>query len=163
MSSSKSGKQESQVSLPPELANAAKSNLASADIIGRMPTMNNFGPTVAAAAPGQLAAMAGANQASSAFGTPFSSSTGLPDAISTPGGYSGYSTKNLYDAAMGGLTDFQRQQLQLFQNKPQTQGAPAASPAVGTGAGATSGKGGILTALADKNSPDYQRMNNLFK
>lgn len=155
MGSGKTSTQTQTVKLPKELQQAAASGLQLATDVGALPAMNNFAPQVAAANPMQQAAMNQTNQAASAFGLTPGGGLGLPDAVNTAGGYSGYSTKPLYEAGMAGLTGAQRTLLDAFQYNPQTGAAPThpninATNLMGTlsgeggGAQSASGKGGSI-------------------
>lgn len=172
----KTSKQTQSVKLPPELQAAANRNLQLAAQIGALPAMNNFGPTVAAANPMQQASMRQANMAADAFGLPSTQNLGLPTAVTTPGGYAGYSTRPVYDAAMGGLTQAQRDLLAQFSYNPQT-GAPPGNPSVGAsdllsvlgprpstgGPTPGAGKGGMIEDVMRRGSPGNTRLNDVLK
>jgi len=124
----KSSQQQSKVQIPKALQDAAKANLGLAGDVGALPYMPNFAPQVAAITPQQTAAMQGTNSAASAFGLPQSKARnfGMP-ATTNVGGFSGYSTQPLYNAAKAGLTPAQRKMLASFTYNPRT-GAPPTNP-----------------------------------
>lgn len=97
---SKGGEQKTTVEIPKEIKDAARENQAFAKQVGALPYSPNFGLQFAGFTPQQEAAFAGTSGAASAFGLPSAGgATGLP-APQTVGGFSGYSTKPLYENSM---------------------------------------------------------------
>ena len=102
---SKGGETKQEVKLPKELMDAAKQNLVLANQVARLPPMHNFGGTVAAFTPQQVAGMAASDAAAASLGMPTAGFNtgmnipGMPQAQNF-GGIQAYSTKDVYDDAM---------------------------------------------------------------
>lgn len=123
----KGGSTESKVELPPEIKAAALNNLGMAKDVAGIPYAPNFGLQMAAFTPDQNASFANTNQAASAFGLPTAASqtkAGGPNAgqnvngMPTPqnvGGWSGYSTKPLYENSVAQIPKATNDMIQGFQ------------------------------------------------
>lgn len=99
----KGGQQSTQVKIPAWLEDAAKQNIARADVLSTIGYTPYYGPDVAAMTPQEIAAMQGTNQAASAFGMPTSDPmAGMPQATNY-GGMQAYSSGSLYDQALAEL------------------------------------------------------------
>jgi hypothetical protein len=142
----KSRKQETEVKLPKSLEKAAEQGLNMAQDIAHLPYAPNFGLTTAAFTPTQEAAFANTNQAASAFGLPQSSETGLPKAQNV-NGFSGYSTKDLYNNSMAQMDPKARAMYEKFLANPYN-----ANIGPGQGGGAGGAGGGSVSGQAGKNS-----------
>lgn len=92
----KTSQTEQKVKLPPEIKAQALANLDLAKQVGQLPYAPNFGLQVAGFTPQQQNAFASTNDAASAFGLPSGGGTGLPTPQNV-GGFSGYSTRDLYN------------------------------------------------------------------
>ena len=105
MAGGKGGSQTTTVEVPEYIEEAAKRNLARADRISRIGYTPYYGPDVAAFTPLQEASMQNLAGAAGAFGlvTPAGGPmSGMPQAT-TFGGVRGYSSGDLYDAAIDEL------------------------------------------------------------
>lgn len=96
----KGGSQTTSVQIPAWLENAARSNLARAEVTAAIGPTPYYGPDVAALTPMQEAAMANTNRGASAFGLTSASGTGAPTPTTFAGGVRGYSSGSIYDQAL---------------------------------------------------------------
>jgi hypothetical protein len=103
MGGGKGGSQTTEVKIPEWLQQAAKQNIARADVLSTIGYTPYYGPDVAAFTPQQLAAMQGTNQAAAAFGMPTADPTaGMPQAQNF-NGMSAYSSGPMYEQALAEL------------------------------------------------------------
>lgn len=143
-----SSTQTTKVELPPEIKQAAIANLGVADSVASLGATPYNGPSIAGFAPQQMAAMQGTDQAAAAFGMPsavnwqqgrdgamnaprgmnndelFQALTGMPAPNSQMGGFRGYNTAPLGQAAFDRLPPAQRALIQSFTMNPVTGAAP---------------------------------------
>jgi hypothetical protein len=99
----KGGSQTTEVKIPEWLQQAAKQNIARADVLSTIGYTPYYGPDVAAFTPQQLAAMQGTNQAAAAFGMPTADPTGgMPQAYDF-NGMSAYSSGPMFNQALAEL------------------------------------------------------------
>lgn len=126
----KGGEQTTEIKLPKDIEKAAKENLELAKRVGSLPYAPYFGPSVAAFTPAQNAAFKNADAAADAFGLAGSASDAMPKP-QTVGGFSGYSTKPLYQQAMAQVPP---EILKLYNSFffPSNQQAAPATPSVTT-------------------------------
>lgn len=97
------GSATSKVELPSWLEDAAKENLSRARYVSNLGYMPYYGNDVAAFSPMQNQAMMGTGAAAQAFGLAgqnFNPLAGMPQATTDANGFTGYSSGNLFDAAM---------------------------------------------------------------
>lgn len=145
MGKGKGGESTSKVEVDPDVKKAALENMNLVRNIAGVGYAPNFGLTTAAFTPSQEAAFANTNMAAGAFGLPQSSGTGLPPAQNV-GGFSGYSTKDLYNNSLAQMDPAQRAKLQAVSQNPFAKdpfAQPAAGgPGGGQGGGQGSGKSG---------------------
>jgi len=137
------------VELPPEIKQAAIANLGIADSVASLGATPFNGPSIAGFAPQQMAAMQATDQAAAAFGMPsavnwqqgrggamsapkgmsndamFQALTGMPAPNSQAGGFSGYNTQPIAQAAYAQLPAAQRALIESFTMNPRTGAAPA--------------------------------------
>lgn len=105
----KGGSQTTSVRIPAWLEDAAQRNLSRADSLSQIGYTPQYGPSVAAMTPAQIAAMQGTNSAASAFGLQTTDPmAGMLQAQNFAGGVHGYSTMPLYNEMIS----------QLQQNAP---------------------------------------------
>ena len=137
------GSKTTEVKIPEWLEDAAKSGLARADAVSRIPYAAYYGPSVAAMTPAQTAAMQNTNSASSAFGLGTVDPTaGMPEAKNY-NGMMAYSSGSGYDAALEELKRRQPGTYNAIMGQfidPITGAMPAGSTAAG-GAGASANAG----------------------
>jgi hypothetical protein len=101
------GSKTTEVKIPEWLEDAAKSGLARADTVSRIPYAAYYGPSVAAMTPAQTAAMQNTNRAASAFGqSTVDPAAGMPEATNY-NGMMAYSSGSGYDAALEELKNRQ--------------------------------------------------------
>ena len=102
--------QVSTTELPSWLQDAAQGNLARADYVSKLGYVPQYGLDVAGFTPMQQSAMQNTANAASAFGlsAPTDAMAGMPAQQTNNLGFSGYSSGNLFDAALS----------QLAQNRP---------------------------------------------
>jgi len=136
------GEQKSTVKLPPEIEKAALENIKLAKEVGSLPYAPYFGPSVAAFSPAQEASFKGADAASHAFGMPGGAAGNMPKPQNV-GGFKGYSTKPMYDQAMGQVPP---EILELYNaffapNNKAGGGANGGSSSSNPAASSSSGKG----------------------
>lgn len=98
----KGGSQSTAVQLPGFIEDAAKRAIARGDAASQIGYVPYSGPDVAAFTPLQEASFAATNQAAEAFGLPLAMGSNLPEAQDF-GGVRGYSSKPIYDQALGVL------------------------------------------------------------
>jgi hypothetical protein len=103
MSGGKGGSQSTQVEIPPWAESAMIRNLDRAERSANIGYMPDYGPSVAAFNPTQIAAMDSANSAAAAFG--LGAPTGsVADSLPTPqefaGGVMGYSSAPLFEESV---------------------------------------------------------------
>lgn len=146
-----SSTQTTKVELPPEIEQAAIANLGVADSVASLGATPYSGPSIAGFSPQQMAAMQGTDQAAAAFGMPsavnwqqgrdgsmnaprgmnnnalFQALTGMPAPNSQIGGFSGYNTAPLGQAAFDRLPPAQRALIKSFTMNPVTGAAPTNS------------------------------------
>lgn len=105
MSSGGGSTQTQSTELPAWLQDAAKGNLARADYVSKLGYVPNYGLDVAGFTPMQQSAMQNTANAASAFGlgAPTDAMAGMPAQQTNNLGFSGYSSGNLYDAALAQL------------------------------------------------------------
>lgn len=91
--------------LPAWLQDAAKGNLARADYVSKLGYVPQYGIDVAGFTPMQTSAMQNTADAASAFGlsAPTDAMAGMPATTTNNLGFTGYSSGNLYDAALSQL------------------------------------------------------------
>jgi hypothetical protein len=99
----KGGSQTTEVKIPQWLQDAARQNIARADVLSTIGYTPYYGPDVAAMTPQQMAAMQGTNQAASAFGMPTTDPMAGMPAAGDYGGMPAYSSGGLYDQALAQL------------------------------------------------------------
>ena len=137
------GSKTTEVKIPEWLEDAAKSGLARADAVSRIPYAAYYGPSVAAMTPAQTAAMQNTNSASSAFGLGTVDPTaGMPEATNY-NGMMAYSSGSGYDAALEELKRRQPGTYNAIMGQfidPITGAMPAGATAAG-GAGASANAG----------------------
>lgn len=137
------GSKTTEVKIPEWLEDAAKSGLARADAVSRIPYAAYYGPSVAAMTPAQTAAMQNTNSASSAFGLGTVDPTaGMPEATNY-NGMMAYSSGSGYDAALEELKRRQPGTYNAIMGQfidPITGAMPAGASAAG-GAGASANAG----------------------
>ena len=143
-----SSTQTTTVELPPEIKQAAIANLGIADSVASLGATPYNGPSIAGFSPQQMAAMQGTDQAAAAFGMPsavnwqqgrggamqaprgmsndalYQALTGMPSPNSQAGGFSGYNTAPIGQAAFDRLPAAQRALIQSFTMNPVTGAAP---------------------------------------
>ncbi len=139
----KGGQTTSETKIDPRLEEEALKNLKQARAVSELPYAPNMGLSVAAFTPQQEAAFQTANKASSAFGLPTGSTSSLPTPRNV-GGFSGYSSENLYNDAMSKVPS---NVLALYNALFASPSKPATAAATGTTKATTkanslSGKGG---------------------
>lgn len=98
----KGGSTTSSVTIPAWLEDAARQNIARADVLSTIGYTPYYGPDVAAFTPMQEAAFANTNSAANAFGMATPTSSGLPQAQNF-GGVAGYSSAPLYQDSLAAL------------------------------------------------------------
>ena len=137
----KGGTQTTTVELPPEIEEAAISNLRVADEVAAMGFTPYSGPTLAGLTPGMEQSMMGVNDAARAFGMPntntggmtqqeaMTAMTGMPAPQQFAGGMSGYSPMGMYEEALSKIPPAQRAMIESFVMNPVT-GAIPTNPAV---------------------------------
>lgn len=113
----KGGKQETTVEIPEELKAAGINLLNLTPEVAKLSHAPNFGLTTAAFTPQQEAAFAGTQEAAGAFGMPTAEGTGLPKA-KKQGGFSGYSTKPLYQSSKKAMDPATRKAFTKFMKNP---------------------------------------------
>lgn len=145
--------QTTTVKLPPEIEAAAKANMKIADSVASLGATPFNGPSIAGFSPQQMASMQATDQAASAFGMPsavnwqqgsggamsapkgmsndalFSALTGMPPPNSSAGGFTGYNTQPIAQAAYDRLPPAQRALIESFTMNPVT-GAAAKNTSV---------------------------------
>lgn len=149
---SKGGSTTSQVQIPSYLSDAARRNLARADVIGRIGYTPYFGPDVAAMTPMQQAAIQGTNQMASAFGLPSVSDpmAGMPQPQDF-GGMQAYSSAPMYEQSLQQLAQQRPAQYQAIEGMFNPTGGTSYGGGYGSGGGygtTTSGGGVNLGNLA---------------
>lgn len=146
-----SSTQTTKVELDPEIKKAALANLGIADSVASLGATPYNGPSIAGFSPQQMAAMQGVDQAAAAFGMPsavnwqqgqggamqaprgmsnadlFKALTGMPAPNSSAGGFSGYNTAPIGQAAFNSLPPAQRALIQSFTMNPVTGAMPTNS------------------------------------
>lgn len=146
-----SSTQTTKVELDPDIKKAALANLGIADSVASLGATPYNGPSIAGFSPQQMAAMQGVDQAAAAFGMPsavnwqqgqsgamrapsgmnnddlFRALTGMPAPNSFAGGFGGYNTAPIGQAAFDRLPPAQRALIQSFTMDPVTGAAPANS------------------------------------
>ena len=116
---SKGGSSTTSVQIPEYIEEAAKRNLARADVISRIGYVPYFGPDVAAFTPTQEAAFQNVAGQAGAFGlsTPAGGAmAGMPAPQQFAGGIQGYSSAPLYEQALGELTARRPAQVNLMES-----------------------------------------------
>ena len=173
MSGGKGGKTTTKVELPKELADAARKNLAVAEKVGQVGYVPYIGPTIAALAPEQQAAMQNNAAAAGAFGmqgSNISAAAGMPKVQKVAGGVAGYSPVANYNYAKSKISDGQLKAIQEFVINPKTgkMGSGFSSDyssgtGSGTGSGSSSETGGKKKTKTGKmdlyNGPIYAKKN----
>ena len=149
---SKGGSTTSQVQIPSYLSDAARRNLARADVISRIGYTPYFGPDVAAMTPMQQAAIQGTNQMASAFGLPSVSDpmAGMPQPQDF-GGMQAYSSAPMYEQSLQQLAQQRPAQYQAIEGMFNPTGGTSYGGGYGSGGGygtTTSGGGVNLGNLA---------------
>lgn len=135
------GSKSTEIKIPEWLEDAAKSGLARADTVSRIPYAAYYGPSVAAMTPAQTAAMQNTNRAASAFGqSTVDPAAGMPEATNY-NGMMAYSSGSGYDAA---LEELKRRQPGTYnaimgQFIDPITGAMPAGASGGAGASANAG------------------------
>jgi hypothetical protein len=135
MGKGKGGTQTTEVKLPEDIKKAAAENQNLVKNIASLGYNPNMGASVAGFTPSQEAAFANTNKAASAFGLQSSPGTGLPPAQNI-GGFSGYSTKTLYDDMLSKMDPAAKAKYDTLMNDPFSKNPFNPAPA------ASSGKGG---------------------
>lgn len=145
--------QTTTVKLPPEIEAAAKANMKIADSVASLGATPFNGPSIAGFSPQQIASMQATDQAASAFGMPsavnwqqgrggamsapkgmsndalFTALTGMPPPNASAGGFTGYNTQPIAQAAYDKLPPAQRALIESFTMNPVT-GAAATNTSV---------------------------------
>jgi hypothetical protein len=119
MAGGKGGSTTSSVQVPEYIEEAAKRNLARADVISQIGYVPYYGPDVAAFTPTQEAAFQNVAGQAGAFGlaTPAGGAmAGMPAPQEFAGGIRGYSSAPLYDQALGELTARRPAQVNLMES-----------------------------------------------
>ena len=124
----KGGEQKTEIKLPKDIEAAAKDNLELAKKVGSLPYAPYFGPSVAAFQPAQEAAFKGADAAASAFGLPGAAAGTMPKPDAKAGGFSGYSTKPIYEQAMAQVPPEVLKLYNSFFFPNNTAAVPASAP-----------------------------------
>lgn len=93
------GSRTEAATVPAYIEEAARANLAKANVLAQTGYTPYYGPDVAAFTPMQEAAFQGTNLAASAFGLP-GSAMGMPAPTTYAGGVRGYSSAPLYEGAL---------------------------------------------------------------
>lgn len=101
----KGGSQSTAVKLPGFIEEAAQRAIQRGETAGQIGHVPYSGPDVAAFTPQQEAAFAATNQAAEAFGLPLSMGSPMPEPTDFGGGLLGYSSRPIYDQAIGVLMD----------------------------------------------------------
>jgi len=137
---SKGGSTTSQVQIPSYLSDAARRNLARADVIGRIGYTPYFGPDVAAMTPMQQAAIQGTNQMASAFGLPSVSDpmAGMPQPQDF-GGMQAYSSAPMYEQSLQQLAQQRPAQYQAIESMFNPTGVTSYGGGYGGGYGSGGG------------------------
>jgi hypothetical protein len=156
---SKGDKQQSQVTLPPEVQALATRNLKAAEKAGQVGYVPYQGPTVAALNPMQVNSMQQNANAMQAFGMGGANvAASIPKAKTYAGGVQGYDPLALYTQALGKVDPYQKAQIASFtaqapasfkpgqavtnaMGQPLQQTAAAAKKVAKAAAAATSSKG----------------------
>jgi hypothetical protein len=140
------GSKTTEVKIPEWLEDAAKSGLARADTVSRIPYAAYYGPSVAAMTPAQTAAMQNTNRAASAFGqSTVDPAAGMPEATNY-NGMMAYSSGSGYDAALEELKNRQPGTYNAIMGQfidPITGAMPAGATAAGGGPIGKPGGGGM--------------------
>jgi hypothetical protein len=134
--SSKGDKQESSISLPPEIEALAKRNLTAAEKAGKIGYTPYQGPTVAALNPMQIDSMQQNANAMKAYGMGGADvAASIPKAKTYADGTQGYDPMALYLQALGKIDPEQMAQIQSFTSGGGSGGR-------GGGGGGGGGRGG---------------------
>jgi hypothetical protein len=123
MSGGLSGSTTTKIKQPEYIVQGGKDALQMAREIGQIGYLPYYGPTVAAFAPGQEAAMANTNAAAQAFGLLAPSGTGMPEPMNV-GGMRGYSEMPIFEMAMEALRQQQAERFNRLQTFGNGQFAP---------------------------------------
>ena len=110
MAGGKGGSSTTTVEVPQYIEDAAKANLAKADLLAQIGYTPYYGPDVAAFTPMQQAAFQNTSNAASAFGmaTPMSQQDvmgGMPAPTTYAGGVQGYSSAPMYEQSLAQLQE----------------------------------------------------------
>lgn len=110
MSGGKGGSSTTKVEVPQYIEDAAKANLAKADLLAQIGYTPYYGPDVAAFTPMQQAAFQNTSDAASAFGmaTPMSQQDvmgGMPAPTTYAGGVQGYSSAPMFEQSLAQLQE----------------------------------------------------------
>lgn len=112
----KGGSQSTSVQLPSFIEDAAKRAIDRGETASQIGYVPYSGPDVAAFTPLQEASFASTNQAAEAFGLPSAMGSTLPEAQNF-GGILGYSSKPIYDQAIGILAEERPGQYNAINNQ----------------------------------------------
>jgi hypothetical protein len=130
----KGGETTQSVEIDPRLEEQGIENMKLANMVSRLPLMQNFGGTVAAFTPQQQAGMQASNAAAASLGMPSVDYGGPNTGMGIPGlpqaqdfgGFQGYSTQGLYEDAMSRVPQGTMDLFNSLIYNPQTGAAPTA-------------------------------------
>jgi hypothetical protein len=125
----KGGSNTTEVKVPKYVEDAAKANLAKADLLAQIGYVPEYGPSLAAFSPMQEDAFRNINSAASAFGLSGGGTglEGIPEATTYAGGVRGYSSAPLFEESMAQL-EAQRPGQYAAINAPFIDPVTGASP-----------------------------------
>ena len=156
MSGGKGGSSTTTVEVPQYIEDAAKANLAKADLLAQIGYTPYYGPDVAAFTPMQQAAFQNTSDAASAFGMGGGGMTGMegmPAPTTYAGGVQGYSSAPMFEQSLAQLQENRPGQYDALNApfiNPYTGASPEYPYTGSTGQGnpfeATAGSGGGTTA-----------------